>query len=65
MSAQLVGGQSTPYTPTGVHDFSANAEGNAENQLRIGSRRIADEYAAFIATLARTFGAGRPAATVS
>ncbi|WP_211767188.1 phospholipase D-like domain-containing protein [Kutzneria sp. CA-103260] len=75
VSARLVGKRSTPYTPTGVHDFmhlkvlvsddtvatgsynfSANAEANAENQLRIAAPGIADEYAAFIATLVKAYG---------
>lgn len=75
VSARLVGKKSTPYTPTGVHDFmhlkvlvcddtvatgsynfSANAEANAENQLRITAPAIADKYAAFVATLVRAYG---------
>ncbi|MBB5895401.1 phosphatidylserine/phosphatidylglycerophosphate/cardiolipin synthase family protein [Kutzneria kofuensis] len=33
---------------TGSYNFSANAEGNAENQLRITAAKIADSYAAYI-----------------
>lgn len=43
---------------TGSYNFSANAEGNAENQLRLTSGRIADSYAAFVATLVEAYSAG-------
>ncbi|KAA2261298.1 hypothetical protein F0L68_17760 [Solihabitans fulvus] len=75
VSDQLVSKPSTPYTPTGPHDFmhlkvlvsdntvatgsfnfSANATGNAENQLRITSAAIADAYAAYIGLIVETYG---------
>lgn len=74
VSARLVGKKSTPYTPSGVHDFmhlkvlvsddtvatgsynfSANAEGNAENQLRITAAKVADTYASFVADLVHAY----------
>ena len=74
VSAQLVPKHSTPYTPTGPHDFmhnkvlicddtvatgsynfSANAEKNAENQLRITDPGIAERYANYITTIARAY----------
>lgn len=33
---------------TGSCNFSANAEGNAENQLRVTAANVADSYAAYI-----------------
>jgi phosphatidylserine/phosphatidylglycerophosphate/cardiolipin synthase-like enzyme len=47
---------------TGSYNFSANAEGNAENQLRVTSTTIADEYAAFVGRLVSAYG--RKAAAV-
>ncbi|MBA8928501.1 phosphatidylserine/phosphatidylglycerophosphate/cardiolipin synthase-like enzyme [Kutzneria viridogrisea] len=40
---------------TGSYNFSANAEGNAENQLRITSPAIADQYAQFVQELVATY----------
>ena len=76
VSAHLVPKHSTPYTPTGPHDFmhnkvlicddtvatgsynfSANAEKNAENQLRITDPGIAGRYADYITTIARAYAA--------
>ena len=74
VSALLVPKHSTPYTPTGPHDFmhnkvlvcddtvatgsynfSANAEKNAENQLRITDPGIAGQYADYITTIAQAY----------
>ena len=76
VSAHLVPKHSTPYTPTGPHDFmhnkvlicddtvatgsynfSANAEKNAENQLRITDPGIAWRYADYLATIAKAYSA--------
>ena len=40
---------------TGSYNFSANAEGNAENQLRITASKVADQYAAFIGQLVAAY----------
>jgi phosphatidylserine/phosphatidylglycerophosphate/cardiolipin synthase-like enzyme len=40
---------------TGSYNFSANAERNAENQLRIADAAISDGYAAYIATIAAAY----------
>jgi len=41
---------------TGSYNFSANAQENAENQLRIGSSSLARKYAAQIAAIAAEYG---------
>lgn len=42
---------------TGSHNFSANAEGNAENQLEIDDRGLADAYAKYIEHLVDQYSA--------
>jgi len=41
---------------TGSYNFSANAQKNAENQLRIGSSSLATKYATQLAAIAATYG---------
>lgn len=74
VSAKLSGKQSTPYTPTSLHDFmhnkvlvcddtvvtgsynfSANAERNAENQLRITDPELAGQYCDYIQVIAAQY----------
>jgi len=42
---------------TGSYNFSANAEKNAENQLRITDPGIAWRYADYLATIAKAYSA--------
>jgi phosphatidylserine/phosphatidylglycerophosphate/cardiolipin synthase-like enzyme len=74
VKAALVGKPSTPYTPTGPHDFmhnkillvdrqvitgsynlSGNAQHNAENQLRLTSKPLADQYQAHITAITEAY----------
>ena len=42
---------------TGSYNFSANAEGNAENQLRITAAKVADSYTGLIGDLVQAYSA--------
>ncbi|WP_163506668.1 phospholipase D-like domain-containing protein [Fodinicola acaciae] len=74
LSARLVPKFSTPYSPTGKHDFlhnkilvadgvcltgsynfSANAQRNAENQLRITIPEVVESYVEYISTITETY----------
>jgi phosphatidylserine/phosphatidylglycerophosphate/cardiolipin synthase-like enzyme len=74
LAQHLVPKHSTPYTPTGPHDFmhnkilvadaacvtgsynfSANAEKNAENQLRFDIPELVQAYTDYIATIAEAY----------
>jgi phosphatidylserine/phosphatidylglycerophosphate/cardiolipin synthase-like enzyme len=43
---------------TGSHNFSQNAEKNAENQVQITDTALADQYAAYVDDLVATYQAG-------
>ena len=74
VSAVLSSKQSTPYTPTSLHDFlhlkvlvcddtvvtgsynfSANAQRNAENQLRITDPQLAGQYCDYIGIISAQY----------